>query len=222
MRVFLSACLLTLAISPAHAQTPAIEIETARYLDCLDRVETEQDQAFEDALSWRMEGGGWPAAHCEARALVALGDVMAGASTLEELANTEAGGRDRSIRTAMLVEAGKAWLTVERSEDAQRAFQSALDLVPDDLDALLGEARTGLALEDWALAQTAAAAAIAQAPDLAEAWRLRAAARLETGTLDGAWQDMETAREIAPDNIEILVLRGRINEARRLAALSED
>ncbi|WP_417484548.1 tetratricopeptide repeat protein [Maricaulis salignorans] len=222
MRVFLSACLLTLAISAAHAQTPAIEIETARYLDCLERVEREQDQAFEDALAWRMEGGGWPAAHCEALALIALGDTTGGALSLEELAGTTDGGRGPVIRSAMLVDAGKAWLTIGRSEDAQRAFAAALELNPDDQDALLGQASAALALGDWPLAGDAATAVIGQAPDLAAAWRLRAAARLETGALDDAWQDMEMAREIAPDNIEILVLRGRINEARRLVAPGED
>ena len=34
-------------------------------------------------------------------------------------------------------------------------------------------------------------------------------ARLERGELDAAWQDMEAARDIEPENIEILVLRGR-------------
>jgi len=225
MRVLISACLLMIANSPLQAQTPvsaqaeAIEIETARYLACLERVETEQDQAFEDALAWRMEGGGWPAAHCEALALIALGDISGGAVTLEELAATSTGGRDALIRSEMLVEAGKAWLRIEQSAAAQRAFTAALELAPVDLDALLGQAQSALALGEWRLAETAASATIAQTPDLAEAWRLRAAARLESGALDTAWQDMETARQIEPDNIDILVLRGRVNEARRLGAL---
>ena len=219
MRLLFAACLLTLAGSTAHAQSSAIAVETERYLSCLERVATDHEAAFEDALAWRMEGGGWPAAHCEARAVIALGDVASGAAMMEEQANAEVSGRNEAIRVSMLVEAGDAWLMIAQAEAAGRAFAAALDLAPLDLDALLGQAETSVALGAWDAAESAATAGIEQAPGLADGWRLRALARLETGALDAAWDDMESAREIEPENIEILVLRGRINEARRLAAL---
>lgn len=218
MRLLLSACLIAVTGSAAWAQSSAIEIETDRYLSCLERVDADHDAAFEDALAWRMEGGGWPAAHCEARALIALGDVSNGATMLEEQAGSDALIHDGSIRVSMLVEAGEAWLMIRRNEDAARAFAAALELAPNDAGALLGQAETSLALGAWDAAQAAATASIEQDPQMAGGWRLRALARLETGALDAAWQDMETARGIEPDNIDILVLRGRINEARRLAA----
>ncbi|WP_339744144.1 tetratricopeptide repeat protein [uncultured Maricaulis sp.] len=218
MRLLFCACLITLAGSAASAQSSAVEVETDRYLSCLERINADREAAFEDALAWRMEGGGWPAAHCEARALIALGDAVNGAAMLEDQASADAGVRDEAIRVSMLVEAGDAWLTIERTDDAQRAFTAALDLSPNDASALLGQAETKLALGLWDEAESAATASIEQAPTLAGGWRLRALARLETGALDAAWQDMEAAREIEPDNIDILVLRGRINEARRLAA----
>lgn len=217
LSAFLSLALL--AGSPALAQSTPVEIETERYLACLERVTTDHEAAFEDALAWRMEGGGWPAAHCEARAVIALGDPANGAAMLEQLATEDAGAREPAIRTSLLVEAGEAWLSIEHSEDAQRTFTAALGLTPLDLAALLGQAKSSAALGFWEMTQRAATAVIAQAPGLPEAWRLRALARLETGALDDAWQDMEMAREIAPGDIDVLVLRGRINEARRLAAL---
>ena len=108
-------------------------------------------------------------------------------------------------------------MTLHQSEDARRAFTAALELAPRDVPALLGQARSSLELGQWETAETAASGSIERAPGLADGWRLRGLARLERGELDAAWQDMEAARDIEPENIEILVLRGRINEARRLA-----
>lgn len=218
MRFLSAACLLALTGSVALAQTSPIDVETERYLSCLERVETNHEAAFEDALSWRMEGGGWPAAHCEARALIALGDQANGAAMLEQLASVESNSPNAAIRVAMRVEAGQAWLTIGRTDEAGRAFSSALELAPLDAPALLGRAETSLALGEWDAAVDAATAVTAQAPGLADGWRLRALARLESGALAAARQDMETAREIEPENINILVLRGRIIEAQRLAA----
>jgi len=119
----------------------------------------------------------------------------------------------------MLVEAGQAWLSLEQADAAQASFAAALELDALDGAALLGRAKADVALGDWEAADAAATAVIDQTPGLVDGWRLRAQARLETGALDAAWQDLETAREIEPANIDLLVLRGRINEARRLAAL---
>lgn len=218
MRLMFAVCLLTLAGSAASAQNSAVEVETDRYLTCLERIETDREAAFEDALAWRMEGGGWPAAHCVANALIALGDAANGAIMLETQAGTQAVGRDASIPVSMLVAAGEAWLTISRSEDALRAFTAAIELAPLDTGVLRGLAKTNLGLGQWDAAERAATAIIAQVPAMADGWRMRAMARLERGAFDTAWQDITTAREIEPENIEILVLRGRINEARRLAA----
>ncbi|WP_417482931.1 hypothetical protein [Maricaulis sp.] len=212
-------CLLAAAGSVAHAQDAVIAAETDRYLSCLERVETDQDAAFEDALAWRMEGGGWPAAHCEARAIIALGDGARGAAMLDQLAMAEVSDQDLPARITMLVEAGQTWLSRDEAEAGQASFAAALELDPLDGAALLGRAEASVALGEWDAADAAATAVIDQTPGLVDGWRLRAQARLETGALDAAWQDMETGREIEPANIDLLVLRGRINEARRLAAL---
>lgn len=215
----LPAGLLAIAGATAHAQGSAILAETDRYFTCLERVESDQDAAFEDALAWRMEGGGWPAAHCEARAIIALGDRARGAALLDELAMSGVSDQDQPARITMLVEAGQTWLGLEEADAAQASFAAALELDALDGAALLGRAGASVALGDWDAAEVAATAVIDQTPGLVDGWRLRAQARLEHGALDAAWQDMETGREIEPANIDLLVLRGRINEARRLAAL---
>ena len=47
-------------------------------------------------------------------------------------------------------------------------------------------------------------------------WRVRAQARLEMGNLDGAADDLAETLGRDNEDIDALVLRGRINEARRL------
>tara|TARA_R110000868_G_scaffold19588_2_gene84298 strand:+ start:3217 stop:3873 length:657 start_codon:yes stop_codon:yes gene_type:complete len=217
MRFFLASALLALTATPCLAQSPAALSETDRYLACLASVADNADDAFEDALTWRMEGGGWPAAHCEARALIALGDIENGARLMADQAGEEANVDDTAIRAAMFIEAGQAWLGNGEAEMAETVFAEAAALAPASLDARLGAAQASLALGDWDMAETRAGALIDRAPGLVDGWRIRAAARLEAGALDGAAQDLETALTLAPDNIDLLVLRGRINEARRLA-----
>jgi tetratricopeptide (TPR) repeat protein len=217
MRFFLATSFLVLTAAPCLAQSPAALSETDRYLACLASVADNADDAFEDALTWRMEGGGWPAAHCEARALIALGDIENGARLMADQAGEETNVDDMAIRAAMFIEAGQAWLGNDQAEAADEAFAEAAALAPQSLDARLGAAQASLALGDWEMAETRASALIDRAPGLVDGWQVRAAARLEAEMLDGAARDLETALTLAPDDIDLLVLRGRINEARRLA-----
>ena len=74
--------------------------------------------------------------------------------------------------------------------------------------------RSALALTASAFAVLPGAALAQEA--FAEAYVLRAEARLLGGDIDAALEDIEAARTLDPENIDILVLRGRIVEARRL------
>jgi tetratricopeptide (TPR) repeat protein len=216
MRMLTLALLSGLAASPTLAQSTAAVGESERYLACLDRVATEPEEAFEDALTWRMHGGGWPARHCEARALIASGDVSGGAAMLEELAATTQAGLPDQLRVTQSFEAGDAWLDAGFPEDARRAFDVGLDLAPEDLGLLTGRARASAESESWSALEADADAIITLAPYLAEGWHYRALARLNQEDLDGAQADVQSARERAPERIDTLVLRGRIIEAMRL------
>jgi tetratricopeptide (TPR) repeat protein len=221
MRYLIVALLVGTVTSVSGAQNEAILAETERYLACLDRVETEPEEAFEDALTWRMHGGGWPARHCEARALIASGDVSGGAAMLEALASETRPGSDEQMRVSQLFEAGNAWLDYGQPADARRAYDAGLALFPDDRGLLAGRARASADLEDWDALAADGDQLIALSPASADGWHFRAQARLEQGDLDGSEADMNEARQRAPEQIEILVLRGRIIEARRLAAAED-
>ena len=215
MRVFLILAGLGLITSAAEAQTSSYEaVERARYEACLERIETDPENAYEDALTWKFDGGGWPALHCEARALVTLGEEE-GARRMEAMGMATDGGND-AMRVLVLAEAGEAWLLAGEAENARRAYTNALSFNEDSAPLWMGRARAALEQDMWSAAEADATAAISYDATLMEAWRARALARLEQGQLDGAESDMSRARQLDPADIETLVIRGRIIEARRL------
>jgi tetratricopeptide (TPR) repeat protein len=74
-----------------------------------------------------------------------------------------------------------------------------------------------LALGQWREASAILGRALEIAPGHPEALELRARALKQIGQLDAALADVNAARIAAPDNIDLLVLRGEIREAKRLS-----
>jgi tetratricopeptide (TPR) repeat protein len=215
MRLYVGLLAALALIAPAIAQTTAAALERARYQSCLDQVGEDAGAAFEEALSWKIEGGGWPALHCEGRALIALGDDRRGAALLDE---TRLGlpELDRAATPDLAEDAAAGWLAAEDPDAAIAAAQAGLaaDEARPGLWRLLAEAARSS--EHWALAETATTRLIRMDEETAAAWRDRAEARLEIGDLDGARSDIDTALALDGEDIRTLVLRGRIVEARRL------
>lgn len=228
-RVRAAACTPVLALAlaasvlaPAHAQTTEAEwqaIEKARYAACLERAEVEPEEAFEDAATWAFEGGGVHARHCSGMALLSMGRLDDAAARLESAGLApDAGAPDQ--RAAILTQAGNAWLLAFRPRDAERAFTFGLEALPGNADLLIDRARAYAEqdrLDDAVVDLTDALAARA---DDVLALRLRADARLNTGDVRGAERDVRAALLAAPDDIETLVVRGRVREAQRLAGLT--
>lgn len=212
------AATFVLCASPALAQGEARQAEQMRYQACIAGVGEDAVSALQEAQTWRVEGGGWPAEVCEAHAFIALGDHEVGAGILEELAAAPRPGMVDAERTDFLVLAAQSRSLSGDEAAAMRNYDAALEIDPDAIMALAGRARLNLAREDWPALERDANRLIEIVPQEATGWYLRGERRLNTDDLDGAWADMERARERAPERIEILLLRGRINEARRLAA----
>lgn len=213
VRPVFAAIALTAIALPAVAQPPADE---ARYRACIAQIEAEPLAAYETGLAWQAQAGGWPAAHCTALAIVATGDFAEGARRLE--INGEgavaAGPRGRAV---MFGQAGDAWLAGGQPSEALRAFTRGRDFAPQDGGLALGAAEAAIEAGLWEIAAEHAGSAIALMPDSAEGYRLRGRAKLELSDLDAAESDMRAARERAPENVEVLLLRGDIREARRTA-----
>jgi len=203
--VSLIALALSVALTPIEPQ--------ARYEACLDAISDDAETAYETALAWRHQGGGWPAEHCVSVALIALGHVEPGALRLREAADSAtASAMSRAI---MYGQSGDAFLQAENFEQARVSFTAGLDLILNDAGLQAGLAQARLGLGDAVGAEAAASIALALNDQAVQARRLRAEARLRLGDYSGALRDVELARQLLPEDIELLVLRGRIREAQR-------
>ncbi|WP_417485626.1 hypothetical protein [Maricaulis sp.] len=224
MRITPTACILalatiSLAFAPfAQAQNSAAYQERVRLDACLGQIQIDPSEALERAQTWRLEGGGWPAEMCEARALIELGEAVIGADILVSLAERQPIGMVDEERAELYILAGDTRFTSGLVDGAALAYDAALTLTPDSVPARLARARLLADAGDWAALAVDADALITHAPYLAAGWRYRGQSHLGLGELDLAWQDMQRAREQEPDDIPSLLLRGAILEARRLAA----
>ncbi|WP_420430626.1 hypothetical protein [Hyphobacterium sp.] len=212
-RCFLAGAAILAFAASGHAQLR----DSERYESCLQRIEVDPETAYEDGLAWRFDGGGWPARHCVARALIALGEEEEGAFRLQALAEAPDGG-PTAMKVVFLAEAGEAWMVAGYPGEARRAYSRGVELSPQSAPLWLGRARAAAELGEWAAVEADAAQAIAHEPQNYEGWRTRAEARLELGDLAAAERDMERALDLArtdDETVAVLLIRGHINEARR-------
>ncbi|MGY6662337.1 MAG: tetratricopeptide repeat protein [Glycocaulis sp.] len=209
-----AAALLAGHATPALAQEAGTSFEQAQYEACLNLINENPEAAYEEGLAWRAQGGSWPAMHCIALSQVALGQYGIAARRLESTAEGAVVATDET-RAIMFGQAGDAWLAANEPANAERAFRRGRDFGPGDAGLALGVAEAAILRESWANAQTAAGDAIGLDAGLARGWQIRAQAHLEQGNLDAASADLNEALARDGENIEALVLRGRIAEARR-------
>jgi len=193
--------------------------EMDRLQACIEKVEIEPEEAFEDSLAWLGNGNRPKARYCNAISLLALDRLEEGAARLEALA-TAPDPIELEDRILYLAQAGNAWLAGNYPDAAIVALSEAIKLEPDDPNIFKDRAAAYLAVERWIEGVDDLNAALELNSSDAEALSLRARAHLATENLPAAKADMEAALAIEPENIDILVLRGEIREAIRLAELN--
>jgi len=213
--LFVGACLLLPAT--AFAQAGA---ESERLSRCIALIEQHPEEAYEDALAWLGAGGRPGARHCAALALIALGQEEEGAARLEALANDPDAGT-LEARAIYLAQAGNAWLVAGAPEASIVALTNAIKLAPRDPDLKVDRARAYMLTDKWTEAEADLDAAIGLSPGDETALAQRARVMLEVDRLDEAWRDVSAALLRTPRNVDILVLRGDIREARRLKGLPD-
>lgn len=235
----LLALALALAVPAAAAQ--GVASEAAQYHACVQRVNENPNKAFDQALEWRDNGGGAPAIHCSALALVALGKHAEAATRLEALAATPGGA---IMAAELLAQAGNAWLLAGYPEQANAALGAALARLPNEIggkaspahtvlsvDILVDRARALAAIADWPAAERDLTLALARAPERGEAYVFRASARRHQDKRALALEDLQRALALDPTSATALLERGiahrldgRIAQARAdwLAAISAD
>lgn len=207
---FEAACLIVCMGLPTltHAATaddpPA---DGDRYQQCIDKAKDDPDQAFEDALEWRDLGGGPPAEHCIAMALLELGYAEDAASRLDALARRSDAGTPEQ-RSDLLMQAGDAWLLAKRGRLADETFSAALMLTPRKADVWAARSRARAMEEDWQMAVSDLDAAITFDNTNAEFYVLRSAARKALGQDALAREDIDTALLYDANNADALAERG--------------
>jgi tetratricopeptide (TPR) repeat protein len=181
--------------------------EAARCIALL-RNDPEAAQAF--ATAWEAAGGGEGAQHCQALAVLALGDPGAAAEQLERIAAGASAGR--AARAAVFAQAGQAWLLAGDPARAYGAATLALTLTPDDAELLIDRAAALGTLGRYAEAAADLDEALAREPDRADALVFRAAAWRQLDRAEAALRDIERALALAPDHAEALLERGILRQ----------
>ncbi|MGG5885826.1 tetratricopeptide repeat protein [Falsiroseomonas sp. HC035] len=200
---------LTAETPPRLAAGPAFE-------RCVGLLRRDPEGALAHAEQWAREGGGEGAAHCQALALLGLGQLEQAAQRLETLASQSRAANP--ARAAIYAQATQAWLL---AGEINRAFASAtlaLTLAPDDVDLLVDRAvvhgnlsRYGEAIEDLDRALTLD-------PTRAEALVFRAAAHRHRDEKVLAARDIDLALSLQADNAEALLERGILRQLQGDAA----
>jgi hypothetical protein len=201
--------------TPSPSRTSTRVDDAARYKRCLAQVPLNAQAALESALEWMSAGGGAPAKHCHALALMAVGQPAEAATRLEALAKSR-GAFDDALRQQILDQAGNAWLIAGNAQAAVADFTAALELARA---AKLGAAAQATALGDRARAQILDGKLKEARADLDAAIGLMATpaalvtrARLErqTNELGAAHTDIARALKLDAKFTEAFLERGRL------------
>lgn len=205
-----------IALILQSAGTEIAKAEEARLQACVEKIEADPENAYEDALAWTFEGNRPGARQCTALALIALGNYDTGAQRLEALATSSDGG-SLEQRAVYLSQAGHARLQAGAADLAVVSFTDALKLAPGTLDLLLDRASAYMLLGEWDKALSDLDLALANSPEHGPGYQLRAEVHLEKQAYDLAMRDVQAAMEADPSNIETLIVRGRVREAIRIS-----
>jgi len=190
--------------SPADAA----RAQARRYAACIELAKSNPTDGWEAALTWIGEGGGEPAQHCGAVALIGLKQYKEAAQRLEDLARTS--HDDVALRAGMLAQAGQAWIL---DGDPGRAYAdqtTALQLTPDSPDLLIDRAESLALNKDWKDAAVDLDRALSLEPDRADALTYRATAKRMLNDLEGASRDVGRALELDPDLPEAWLEAGNL------------
>ncbi len=198
--------LLLAATTPSPSRAAPVD-HAREYRACLALVPRDPVQAFEAAGAWAKQGGGAPAEHCAALALVERGHFDIAAERLEGIAATL--GRDSRISPGeLLAQAANVWLLAGNLERAAKMIAIAVALAPDDAPILVDPARIQAEAGEYALALATLDSALLLAPLDGDAYAYRAGALRRLGRAAEARRAAEKAVALDPLNPSARLERG--------------
>ena len=185
-------------------------VDAKRYANCVALAKSKPSDGWEAALTWIGEGGGDPARHCGAVALIGLRQYKEAAQRLEDLARTS--HADPAVRAGMLGQAGQARIL---DGDPSRAYAdqtTALQLAPDTPDLLIDRAESLALAKQWKDAIADLDRALVAQPERADALTYRATAKRMSGDLAGAARDIAHALEIDGNSADAWLESGNVKQ----------
>lgn len=198
------------ALLAGGAGWPAAAVEN--YDACVALAGTNPEKADIAAQRWIQSGGGAPARHCRALALMAQGAEARAAELMVAIAAEERALPD-AVRAEMLVEAGDIFLGLGDLARARAAAENALRLAPEPRPALVLYARVEAEAGNWQGVIDTLDRALARGEPDAEILIMRASARLHLGRLVDARADLAWAAELDPDHPALWLERGALEAA---------
>ncbi|WP_374443076.1 tetratricopeptide repeat protein [Stella sp.] len=202
---------LVLGALPAAGQQPRPGND--EYARCMRLARTNATEAFETASAWDGRGGGLPARHCAAVALLTLGQPAEAAVRLERLA-TDGRGDAVRVRVELLQQAAQAWLAARMPERAHAVLSQAVKIAPDDADLWIDRSVVLATAKNYWEAIDDLNRAIELAPRRAEPLVLRATAYRWVGSLELAEDDLARALSLDPRSADALLERGIVRRLR--------
>ena len=197
---------LLVATTPTPSRAAPLD-HAREYRACLALVSHDPVQDFEAAGAWAKQGGGAPAEHCAALALVERGHFDIAAERLEGIAAKL--GRDSRISPGeLLAQAANVWLLAGNLERASKMIDIAVALAPDDAPILVDQARIQAEAGEYALALATLDSALLLAPLDGDAHAYRAGALRRLGRAAEARRAAETAVALDPRNPSARLERG--------------
>ncbi|MHA1537213.1 MAG: tetratricopeptide repeat protein [Alphaproteobacteria bacterium] len=193
---------------------PVVPGDSALYRDCMVLVAKNPKQAFEHALAWHSTGGGYPARHCIASALQALGQHAEAAARLQKIA-IDMKAAPVALRAKILQQAAGAWLRAKQRARALAALKTAIKLDPGNLT-LRSDRGLILALSGKLFEAVDDFNKIIEAePRNVDVLVLRAASYRRLKSIALARDDLKRALAIAPNHPDALLERGILRLARK-------
>jgi tetratricopeptide (TPR) repeat protein len=211
LQIFATALLASLpltawAFGGAHAPS-----DSAHYRNCLSLTDLNPAAALTDAEHWAKSGGGVPAQHCAALALVNLKRYTEAGTRLDHIA-ADSRVPDVSFRAALYDQAGNAWLLAGDAAHAVQSFEAALALSAGDADLFADLARAQAMRHDWHEVDLDLNAALQLSPRRADLLVLRASARRALEHYAQARADIELALNLNPGDSNALVESGLLRK----------
>ena len=206
LKILLLLCFFAL---PAAAAVGSVRPPSAsqHYRLCVAASSNNPASALGDAEDWIRSGGGVPAQHCAALALVGLKRYGEAGTRLDKAAADKA-VPDASFRSQLSDQAGNAWLLAGNGAKAVQSFTAALALSGGDADLFADLARAQAMRKNWQEVDLDLNAALQMMPRRADLLVLRASARRALKRYADARTDIEAALKLKPGDGGALVERG--------------